>query len=202
MIDCAVAAIILLLFSPLLLLISAIVKVTSPGPVLYRQCRVGRGGQVFKILKFRSMAKDADRHGPGITSAGDARVTIVGRVLRKLKLDELPQLWNVLKGEMSLVGPRPELPLYVAEYDQKQKAVLSVRPGITDCASIAYRWEEELLAQSPTPEKFYREIILPRKLDLNLSYIAQMSFGYDCRLLFRTVLSVVAPRNTRSYLAT
>jgi len=192
--DCVVAALILALISPLLVLISIIVKITSPGPVFYLQERVGQGGRHFKIIKFRSMVVDADRKGPGITCAGDARVTWVGRILRHLKVDELPQLGNVLKGDMSLVGPRPELPLYVASYDQRQRAVLSVRPGITDAASIAYRWEEQLLSQSPAPETFYREVVVPQKLDLNLSYITRMSLGYDLRLLLRTASSLLSSK--------
>ena len=194
--DCVVAALMLALISPILVFISIIVKITSPGPVFYLQERVGQGGRHFKIIKFRSMVVGADRNGPGITCAGDARITWIGRILRHLKLDELPQLWNVLKGDMSLVGPRPELPLYVASYDQRQRAVLSVRPGITDAASIAYRWEEQLLSQSPAPETFYREVVVPQKLDLNLSYITKMSLGYDLRLLLRTAGSLVRSETT------
>ena len=195
--DCVVAAPILALISPILVLISILAKITSPGPLFYLQERVGQGGRHFKIVKFRSMVVGADQKGPGITCAGDTRVTWTGRILRHLKLDELPQLWNVLKGDMSLVGPRPELPLYVASYDQQQRAVLSVRPGITDAASIAYRWEEQLLSQSPAPEIFYREVVLPRKLDLNLSYITRMSLGYDLRLLLRTASSLLSVDNIK-----
>ena len=192
--DVIVSGLILVLISPVLLFISLIVKLTSPGPVLYRQARVGQGGRVFGILKFRSMVVDADCKGPGITVSGDARVTATGKILRKLKLDEIPQLWNVVIGDMSLVGPRPELPKYVDTYDQWQRAVLSVRPGITDSASIKYRWEEELLSQSSAPEKFYEQIVLPKKLELNLLYIKQMSFQHDCSLLIQTVFSVMTPR--------
>ena len=190
-VDVTLSALLLLACSPLLLLTSIAIKITSPGRLLYLQDRVGRGGQLFKIIKFRSMVVDADVKGPGITCAGDTRVTKVGRVLRKLKIDELPQLWNVFKGDMSLVGPRPELPTYVASYDSRQKQVLAVRPGITDTASIAYRWEEELLSQSSNPELFYREVILPKKLDLNLSYISHLSFAYDARVLIQTAVSVL-----------
>src|SRR5579859_5515204 len=139
--DAAVSAMMLVVISPLLLIVCALVKLTSPGPVFYRQERVGEGGRPFNIVKFRSMVVDADRRGLGLTSAGDPRVTRCGVVLRQLKIDELPQLWNVLKGDMSLVGPRPELPVYVANYDSRQRVVLTVRPGITDIASIAFRWE-------------------------------------------------------------
>jgi lipopolysaccharide/colanic/teichoic acid biosynthesis glycosyltransferase len=189
--DVTLSALLLLAFFPLLLLISIVAKISSPGSIFYLQDRVGQGGRVFKIIKFRSMVVGADRKGPGITCTGDARVTWIGRILRHLKLDELPQLWNVLKGDMSLVGPRPELPVYVASYNQRQRAVLSVRPGITDAASIAYRWEERLLSESPEPETFYRELVLPQKLDLNLSYITTMSLGYDLRLLLRTASSLL-----------
>jgi lipopolysaccharide/colanic/teichoic acid biosynthesis glycosyltransferase len=182
----------LVLFSPVLLIVSALVKLTSPGPVFYRQERVGRNGKLFKIVKFRSMIVDADRRGPGLTLAGDPRVTTVGAVLRQLKIDELPQLWNVLRGDMSLVGPRPELPLYVANYDSGQRVVLTVRPGITDSASIAFRWEEELLAHNSNPEQSYREDVLPRKLALNLEYIERISLKHDFLLVVRTARSLMS----------
>jgi lipopolysaccharide/colanic/teichoic acid biosynthesis glycosyltransferase len=188
--DAAVSAMMLVVMSPLLLIVCALVKLTSPGPVFYRQERVGQGGRPFTIVKFRSMVVDADRRGLGLTSAGDPRVTRCGAVLRRLKIDELPQLWNVLKGDMSLVGPRPELPVYVANYDSRQRVVLTVRPGITDTASIAFRWEEDLLAQRSNPEQFYKEDILPRKLALNLEYVANISLKYDLLLIVRTVSSL------------
>ena len=198
-VDFIAAGFALVVISPLMVLISVAIKLTSHGPIFYIQNRVGKDGRLFRIIKFRSMVVDADRKGPGITCAGDPRITGVGRLLRKLKLDELPQLWNVLRGDMSLVGPRPELPTYVATYDQRQRAVLNVRPGITDTASIAYRWEEELLSQQPSPDKFYQDVVLIRKLDLNLLYLAEMSFGYDCRLLFHTVLALVSPQSKNAF---
>lgn len=188
--DAVASAIMLVVMSPLLFIVWALVKLTSPGPAFYRQKRVGEGGKPFYIVKFRSMVVDADRRGPGLTSAGDPRVTRCGAVLRRLKIDELPQLWNVVKGDMSLVGPRPELPVYVAKYDSQQRIVLTVRPGITDAASIAFRWEEDLLAQRSDSEQFYTEDILPRKLALNLEYVANMSLNYDFRLMMSTVRSV------------
>jgi lipopolysaccharide/colanic/teichoic acid biosynthesis glycosyltransferase len=197
-VDVTISAIMLVVLSPLLLIVSALVKLTSHGPVFYRQERVGEGGKVFKIVKFRSMIVNADRIGPGLTSAGDPRVTKVGTALRRLKIDELPQLWNVLKGEMSVVGPRPELPMYVASYDLRQWAVLTVRPGITDSASIAFRWEEELLAQEPNPEQFYRDKVLPHKLALNLSYIENMSLKHDLLLVVRTARSLLSYSSTDS----
>jgi lipopolysaccharide/colanic/teichoic acid biosynthesis glycosyltransferase len=184
--DAVVSAATLIVLSPLLLFVCALVKVTSQGPVFYCQKRVGKDGKQFKIVKFRSMVIDADRKGLGLTTAGDPRITKVGKVLRQLKIDELPQLWNVVKGDMSLVGPRPELPVYVANYDLRQRTVLTVRPGITDTASVAFRWEEDLLAQRSNPEQFYKEDILPRKLALNLKYIADMSLKNDFLLMVRT----------------
>lgn len=194
MFDCAAAAIGLWLLFPVLLALSLLVKLSSPGPVLYRQERVGRGGKLFRIAKFRSMSEDADKRGPAITSAGDHRVTALGRLLRRLKLDELPQLWNVLKGEMSLVGPRPEVPCYVESYSDSQRRVLEIRPGITDPGSILYRHEEQVLGDQPDPDRYYREVVLPDKLRLNLEYISNLSFSYDLSLLLRTASCIVFPQ--------
>jgi lipopolysaccharide/colanic/teichoic acid biosynthesis glycosyltransferase len=177
----------LVLLSPLMLVAGLLVKCTSRGPAFYRQTRVGRGGKFFRIAKFRSMVVDADKKGPDITSSGDPRVTRIGAVLRKLKIDELPQLWNVLVGDMSLVGPRPEIPRYVLDYDQEELRVLSVRPGITDPASIRYRHEEEILANSENPQEHYRTVVLPHKLALNLDYIRKMSFWFDVKLILQTI---------------
>jgi len=196
--DAALSAMMLVVMSPLLLIVCALVKLTSPGPVFYRQKRVGQDEKPFNIVKFRSMVEGADRRGLGLTSAGDPRVTRCGAVLRRLKIDELPQLWNVLKGDMSLVGPRPELPVYVADYDSRQRGVLTVRPGITDTASIAFRWEEELLAQKPNPEQFYKKDILPRKLALNLEYVANISLKNDFLLILRTVRSLFSFPSTNN----
>ncbi len=146
----------LVLFAPLFVLIAVLVWLTSPGPVLFRQQRVGRSGETFEILKFRSMRTDQGVGGPLVTSAGDRRVTRVGSVLRLTKLDELPQFWNVFRGDMSLVGPRPEVPRYVTYYTLKQRDVLCVRPGITDAASIEYRFEEELLGTQSDPGRILR----------------------------------------------
>lgn len=184
----------LVLASPVLLVVAVLVKSTSPGPVLFWQERIGLGGMVFRIVKFRTMCRDADQRGPAITPADDARVTTVGRWLRRLKLDELPQLWNVLKGEMSLVGPRPEVPRYVESYSSAQRRVLTVRPGITDPASIAYRREEDLLAGHADLDRYYREVVLPDKLNKNLEYLDRMSFTYDLLLLIRTTKAIFLPR--------
>jgi len=136
------------------------------------------------------MVIDADNKGQDITSSGDCRVTPLGITLRRFKIDELPQLWNVLKGEMSIVGPRPEVPRYVARYTEEQRRVLCVRPGITDLASIQYRHEEDLLAQSDNPEELYCRVILPHKLNLNLKYIQQISLVFDASLILKTLKSL------------
>jgi lipopolysaccharide/colanic/teichoic acid biosynthesis glycosyltransferase len=188
--DLALSGLGLVVAGPLLLVIAVLVKITSSGPALYRHQRVGLGGQLFDVLKFRTMVRDADKVGPAITSATDPRVTPVGRWLRWLKLDELPQLWNVFKGEMSLVGPRPEVPHYVESYSPAQRRVLSVRPGITDLASIAYRHEEELLTGRADLDRYYREVVLPDKLNLNLAYLDRMSLLYDLSLLLRTTTAI------------
>ncbi len=148
-------------------------------------------GVLFSIVKFRSMRVSADKTGPGITVQGDMRITQFGRLLRLSKLDELPQLWNVLKGEMSLVGPRPELPRYVAGYTERQRGVLRVRPGITDPASLVYRHEERVLALHSNCERHYQESVLPNKLTLNLAYLERVSLRYDLLLILRTIWSVV-----------
>jgi len=186
----------LLLLFPLMVMLALLVKFTSVGPVFYRQERIGLGGLVFRIAKFRSMFEGADRRGPAITSARDPRITATGRVLRRFKLDELPQLWNVLKGEMSLVGPRPEVPRYVETYSAVQRRVLSVRPGITDPASITYRQEEDLLGAQADADCYYREVVLPDKLRLNLEYLEQISFSYDLLLVLRTTSSMLMSKQT------
>jgi lipopolysaccharide/colanic/teichoic acid biosynthesis glycosyltransferase len=179
--------------SPVFLLAACCVKLSSRGPAFYRQTRIGKDGRQFQILKFRSMVVEAEKRGLAITVSGDRRVTAVGKLLRRYKVDELPQLWNVLCGEMSLVGPRPELPIYVAAYTPEQRRVLSVRPGITDPATLAYRNEEEILADRDDPEQFYRAQVLPDKLERNLAYLQRISFGGDLRILFETVASSFLP---------
>ena len=176
----------LLVLSPVLLVVSALVRLTSPGPAFHRAVRVGRAGRLFTLYKFRSMKLGAAAAGPGITRAGDDRVTRVGAWLRKTKLDELPQLINVFKGDMSLVGPRPEDPRYVELYSPEQREVLSVRPGITSAASVQYRHEEELL-QGEDWERTYRESIMPDKLRIELDYIRHRTLGRDLGILWKTV---------------
>ena len=175
---------------PLMVAIALWVRLDSPGPALFRQERVGRGGCLFRIHKFRTM--HADGAGPQVTAAGDTRVTRAGRWLRRTKLDELPQLIDVLAGDMSLVGPRPEVPRYMALYpDEARRRILSVRPGITDRAAIGFRDEERLLAASDNPERTYVEQIMPIKQRLYLDYVAHHSIGGDLRILLATVRSVI-----------
>lgn len=176
----------LVLLSPLFVLVGGAIKWQDRGDVFYRARRVGRGGREFPLFKFRTMVADADKVGAAITSRGDARVTPVGRFLRRTKLDELPQLINVLRGDMSLVGPRPEDPRYVALYTPEQREVLSVRPGITSAASLTYRHEEQLLA-GPDWEEVYRERVMPDKLAIDLAYLRRRSFWSDLGLIVRTV---------------
>jgi lipopolysaccharide/colanic/teichoic acid biosynthesis glycosyltransferase len=180
----------LLFLSPLFLVIATAIRFDSTGPVFFRQERVGRNGIRFRIFKFRSMLVEDEDRGPEITVGGDPRVTRVGRFLRRTKLDELPQLINVWKGEMSIVGPRPEVPAYVAHYDDCQLKVLSVRPGITDLASICYMNEEGVLVESGDPLRYYLEEIMPRKLELNLQYIENMSLAGDMKIIFRTIVCI------------
>ena len=181
------------LLAPLLIALAAWVKIDSKGPALFRQKRVGRHGVPFEILKFRTMRADALAGGPQITVGNDSRITRAGAILRRYKLDELPQFFNVLRGEMSVVGPRPEVPRYVALYTERQKAaVLSVRPGITDAASLAFRNESDLLATADDPESFYTQVILPAKLAQAEAYVATHSLGGDIRIVLRTVAMLAA----------
>jgi lipopolysaccharide/colanic/teichoic acid biosynthesis glycosyltransferase len=191
--DVIVAALGLLLLSPLLIAIALWIKLDSPGPVFFRQERVGRGGALFRIHKFRSMRADAPLAGPQLTVGADPRITRAGQVLRRTKLDELPQLIDVLAGSMSLVGPRPEVPRYVALYPAALRdKVLSVRPGITDPASIEYRDESALLARATDPERVYIEQIMPAKLRCAASYVDRMSLANDVRLIGATLRSLWA----------
>ncbi|SFB85548.1 sugar transferase [Massilia yuzhufengensis] len=181
----------LALLAPVLLAIALWIKLDSRGPVLYRQQRVGRGGRLFTIYKFRSMSlRPVD--GPQLTVGADPRVTRAGRFLRHYKLDELPQLWNVLEGSMSLVGPRPEVPRYVDCYPPDQRrVVLSVAPGITDWAAIRYKDENAILARAADPERAYVEAVLPVKLDYYVRYVRERSFWGDLRILAHTLAAIV-----------
>ena len=200
--DIAFALLALLLLGPLLLLVALWVRLDSPGPVFFRQQRVGRSGQLFDIYKFRTMQTGAEAMGPQITVGEDARITRAGVWLRRAKVDELPQFLNVLRGDMSVVGPRPEVPRYVAQYPADvRETVLSVRPGITDLASIEFRDESALLARSSDPERTYVEQILPAKLRHAQEYVRTRSLWLDLRIIARTVLAVLglhAPRHPGS----
>jgi lipopolysaccharide/colanic/teichoic acid biosynthesis glycosyltransferase len=193
LIDIAASTVGLVLLSPLLLTTAALVKFSSPGPVLFRQERVGRGFRPFTIYKFRTMVADAPRLGAAITCGDDPRITPVGRFLRKTKLDELPQLFNVLRGDMSLVGPRPEVPRYVEMFREDFADILAVRPGITDLASISYRNEADILGRARDPQAEYVAHILPDKIRLAKEYRRRSSVLFDLRLVVRTIAAIAMP---------
>jgi lipopolysaccharide/colanic/teichoic acid biosynthesis glycosyltransferase len=192
--DVLLAGALIVLLLPLLLLAAVLVKLSSPGPILFRQQRVGRGEALFRVYKFRSMRVGSG--GPQVTAGNDTRITPAGRRLRQWKLDELPQLFNVLRGEMSLVGPRPEVPRYLPYYTNEQRRVLSVRPGITGVCQLAFRHEETILAAREDPESYYIHTLLPEKLELDLRYIRERTVFGDLRLLVRTLGAITrrAPR--------
>jgi lipopolysaccharide/colanic/teichoic acid biosynthesis glycosyltransferase len=193
--DLTAALLGLVLLSPLLLALALWVKLDSPGPVFFRQERVGRGGRLFRIHKFRTMVHDAAQAGPPLTVGQDERITRAGRFLRRHRLDELPQLFDVLRGEMSLVGPRPEVPRYVAHYPEHLRdKLLSVRPGLTDPASLAHLDESERLGRSSDPERTYVEEILPAKLRQAEHYVDHASLTQDLRVLWRTLCTLMAGR--------
>jgi lipopolysaccharide/colanic/teichoic acid biosynthesis glycosyltransferase len=185
--DAVVAFIGLLLLSPVCLLIALLIKLDSPGPILYSQCRVGCQGIMFRLYKFRSMVANADQLGSRLTTSRDLRITRIGRLLRKTKLDELPQLWNVLTGEMSLVGPRPDVPEIVATYTPAMKRILTIRPGMTSNASLYLRDEEALLASTPCPDEAYAAIVVPAKVELAMAHVDNASFWFDLDILIQTV---------------
>lgn len=186
--DAVISAAGLILLAPLLAAVALAVKLSSPGPVFHRAIRVGRNGVLFDLYKFRSM--HVTQGGPFITKAGDPRVTATGRLLRRTKIDELPQLVNVLKGEMSLVGPRPEDPRYVAMYDAGQRRILSVRPGLTSPASLSFASEEDQLVGDDW-ERFYVERLMPEKLRIDLAYLERRSFWSDLGIIARTIAAVL-----------
>lgn len=184
----------LLLLSPILFLLAVWVKLDSEGPVFYKQVRVGKGNKDFYLFKFRSMRIGSDKKGLITVGGHDPRVTRSGYYIRKYKLDELPQLINVFKGDMSLVGPRPEVRHYVNYWTPEQMHVLDVRPGITDPASIKFRNENELLEKAEDPEKYYIEVIMQEKIKLYLEYVDHASFWYDIKLIFQTFWVIVKER--------
>lgn len=174
-----------------LIVIASVIKFTSPGSIFFKQRRVGKDGKLFQILKFRTMVADAESIGKQITIGKDNRITKVGHFIRKYKIDELPQLFNVFIGDMSLVGPRPEVPNYVELYNDEQRKVLNVKPGITDLASIRYRNENELLGNAQNPEELYINTIMPDKLKLNLEYIEKSNLFFDIYIIFTTIIKCI-----------
>lgn len=188
--DLVMSLIGVLILLPFLIIISLFILFDSKGGVFYKQVRVGRNNRDFLLLKFRTMCTDADKKSLLTVGLSDSRVTRVGKFLRKYKLDELPQLFNILKGDMSLVGPRPEVRKYVSLYTNEQLKVLNVKPGLTDFASIEYMDESDLLAQSENPEQTYINEIMPDKLNLNFKYIKKQSFTTDLSILFKTIFGI------------
>ena len=184
----------IILLSPVFLVLALIIALTSKGPIIFKQVRVGRYNKDFRLYKFRSMFINAEQKGQLTVGGRDSRITWIGYYLRKFKMDELPQLFNVLKGEMSLVGPRPEVRKYVDYYTPEQQQVLSVLPGITDYASIAYRNENEILANAANPEQTYIQEILPHKIELNMRYIRNKTVGNYFSIIFNTIVTSIKGR--------
>jgi len=191
LLDVVFSSIGLIVLTPLFLLIAILIKLEDKGPVFYRGERIGRGGVPFRMFKFRTMVVDADKIGGPSTSDNDPRITKIGKSIRKYKLDEAPQIINVLKGEMSFVGPRPEVPFYVNMFTDEEKSILTVKPGMTDWASIWDSDEGALLAGSPDPEKTYMEKIRPQKIKLQLEYVKTHSFGIDLKIILKTLKTII-----------
>ncbi len=182
----------LIILSPLFLAIAVLIRLDSCGPIFFRQNRVGKDGAIFKIFKFRTMVDDAEKMGTNFATAkGDPRITKSGVILRKYKIDELPQLINVFLGNMSFVGPRPEVESMVKLYNEKQKQILKIKPGITDYASLEFRNENEMISQSDDVYGVYVNKILPEKLRLNLKYLEDQSLWLDIKLIFRTLINII-----------
>jgi lipopolysaccharide/colanic/teichoic acid biosynthesis glycosyltransferase len=196
-IDLMLAMLGVILLSPVLTAVALLIRFDSRGPIFYRGVRIGRYGNAFRIFKFRTMVEDAEKLGGASTPEDDPRVTRVGRFLRRYKLDELPQIVNVITGAMSLVGPRPQVPWAVERYTQEERTVLNVRPGITDYASVRFRDEGEILRGSANPDKDYFEKIHPEKMRLSLEYVRKQSLWLDCQILWKTLGALVL-RPTRA----
>ena len=190
--DIFAAALALVLLSPLLFLAALLIRLDSSGPIFFRQERIGKEFHPFWIYKFRTMSDGADKNGPLVTVGEDARITRVGRFLRKGKIDELPQLINILKGEMSVVGPRPEVRSYVELFRDDYQEILKVRPGLTDLASLKYHNEAEILGRSVNPREAYISLILPDKIALGKKYVHSSSLGFDLELIFKTLVKLAA----------
>ncbi|MCX7862807.1 MAG: sugar transferase [Bacteroidales bacterium] len=189
--DIVFSLVFLILLLPLFLFISILIIMESKGSAIFRQIRVGKNGKHFTLYKFRSMYQFNNHHAPLLTTANDNRITRIGKFLRKTKLDELPQLINILKGDMSFVGPRPEVPKYVALYNDEQRQILTVRPGLTDYASLHYINESEELAKHSNPEEYYIHHVLPKKIALSLQYIRNQSFFTDICIIVQTLLKIL-----------
>ncbi|RLC80839.1 MAG: sugar transferase [Chloroflexi bacterium] len=192
--DILIASIGLIAFSPLMLIIAILIKLDSPGPIFYRAPRVGKDGKPFRMFKFRTMVANAEKIGPPITVGDDPRITRIGARLRSSRLDELPQLINVLCGEMSMVGPRPETPYFVEKFSPEQREVLKVKPGMTGLAQITFRHEEEILSNPGALDEEYMNVILPPKLALDLEYIKHQSLLLDVKTLFQTAWVLLMDR--------
>jgi lipopolysaccharide/colanic/teichoic acid biosynthesis glycosyltransferase len=193
MFDIVFTLILTIIFSPLLVFIALAIKIFDPGPVLYKARRVGKGRKIFNMFKFRTMVINADKIGGPSTSGADPRITTIGSLLRKFKGDELPQFINVLKGEMSIVGPRPEVLSEVETYGKEWDEIFSVRPGITDLASIEFSNEGKIISESgiADPHEAYRKLIQPRKLELQKNYVKNKSFFLDLKIIIKTIISII-----------
>lgn len=189
--DFILALIGLIILSPVFILVAILIKKEDKGSIFFRQIRVGQNGKLFKIYKFRTMVENAEKLGAQVTKGDDPRVTKIGKILRKYKIDELPQLINVLKGEMSIVGPRPEVPKYVEAYKEEYKEILKVKPGITDYAALEYIDEEKLLKDALDPEEIYLKKILPEKIKYYKKYIDDISFWTDIKLIIKTLIGII-----------
>jgi lipopolysaccharide/colanic/teichoic acid biosynthesis glycosyltransferase len=196
--DRVLSALALVVLLPVLLVIAGLVRLSSPGGVIYRQVRVGQGGVPFRILKFRTMVDGADRLAANVSPTNDPRVTPVGRVLRSWYLDELPQLVNVLRGDMRLVGPRPETPEYVALYTPEERRVLEVKPGLVGASTVGFMDEAERLAAADDPAGHYEAVLLHERVRLDLEYLERRSAAYDIQLLLRQALAIITPRSRGS----
>ena len=194
LLDIILSAAALLVLSPFFLLFVLLIKLTSPGPVFFRQHRVGWKRREFSLIKFRSMRMRAENEGPAVTAGGDSRITKVGKFLRRTKLDELPELWNVLRGDMSLAGPRPEVPRYVKHYLPQWERVFSIRPGITDWSTLQFRDEESVLKHAEDTELAYVEVVVPIKMKLALEYVDNFSLWQYIKVLFLTVWGITLGR--------
>jgi lipopolysaccharide/colanic/teichoic acid biosynthesis glycosyltransferase len=192
--DVATTIIGLIVLLPFFIIIAILIKLNDKGPIFYKQKRIGQNFKPFELLKFRTMIVNADKIGPAVTKDGDPRITKIGKFLRKTKLDELPQLWNVIRGDMSIVGPRPEVEKYIQYYENDYKEILKVKPGITDYATIKFRNEEEILSKYDDTESAYIKYVLPEKIKLYKTYIKGISFFTDLKIIFWTLWRIVSKK--------